>query len=405
MGENRKDRIYKTVMLVFITFFITFTLACILMYNRFSSDGNLKYIMLSGDKGDVATEIEKIQAVVERKYLDLDKVDKDDLIDGAVKGYIKALGDEYASYMTDEEWKTYQEEALGNYQGVGLYLTITTDTNEIIVMSPITESAADKAGIKSGDIITKVNGVAYNGDQLEEAANAMQGPVGESVKVEIKRGKEIKEFEITRELVRMAPITTQMLEKNIGYMQMTNFDEGIGADFVSKYNKLKDDGAKAIILDLRFNGGGYISGARDILDALLPKDSVLFVTKGTSGEIVEKAETTDMLENLPMVVLQNNYSASASEILTGALKDYKRATIVGTTSYGKGVLQSVFMLDGAALKLTTDEFFTASRNKIQGVGIQPDHVVEIDKSIVDSFTIPRDKDKQLDKAIELLSKK
>jgi len=403
MEENRKDRIYRTIMLVFITFFITFTLACVLMYNRFSSDNGI--IMLSGNNGTVSSEIEKIEAVIEQKYLNSEIVDKDELVNGALKGYIKALGDEYSSYMTEEEWKTYQEEALGNYQGVGLYLTITQDTNEIIVMSPITESAADKAGIKSGDIITKVNGVAYNGDQLDAAAEAMQGPVGESVKVEIRRGKDIKEFEIVRELVRMAPITTQMLEDNIGYMQMTNFDEGIGADFVAKYNKLKDEGAKSIILDVRFNGGGYLNGVKDVLDALLPKDSVLFATSGTSGEIVEKAETSDMLEELPMVVLQNKYSASSTEILSGALKDYKRATIVGTNSYGKGVLQSVFMIDGAALKLTTDEFFTASRNKIQGVGIQPDYVVEIDKSIEETFAIPRDKDKQLDKAIELLNKK
>jgi len=402
MEENRKDRIYKTVMLVFITFFITFTLSCVLMYNRFSGD-NDKYIMLSGGNSKVASEIEKIKAVIDQKYLNSKNLNEEDLIDGAIKGYVNALGDQYASYMTDDEWKSYQEEALGNYQGIGLYLTITEDTNEIIVMAPITESAADKAGIKSGDIITKVDGVEYTGEQLDIAADAMKGEVGGKVNVEVKRGEETLTFEVTRELVRMAPILTEMLENNIGYMQMTNFDEGIGEDFINKYNQLKKDGATSIILDVRFNGGGYISGAKDILSALLPKDSVLFITKGTSGENIEKAQSNEMLEELPMVVLQNKYSASSTEILTGALKDYGRATIVGTKSYGKGVLQSVYMIDDAALKITTDEFFTAKKNKIQGVGIEPDYVVEIDKSVESTFSIPREKDKQLDKAIEILS--
>jgi len=404
MEENRKDRIYKTVMLVFITFFITFTLASILMYNRLS--GNDNFIMLSGNKGDsVSSEIEKIRAIIDQKYLNLEEINEEALIDGAVKGYVDALGDQYGSYMTDDEWEMFQEEALGNYQGIGLYLTIDEENNEIIVMAPITESAADKAGIKSGDIIKKVNGIEYTGEQLEEAANAMKGEIGGKVKIELKRGEETLTIEVTREMVRMTPILTSMYENNIGYMQMTNFDERIGEDFVNKYNQLKKDGATSIILDVRFNGGGYIEGAKDILDALLPKDSVLFITSGTSGEIVEKAETKEILEELPMVVLQNEYSASATEILTGTLKEYGRATIVGDVSYGKGVLQSVYMVDGAALKLTTDEFFTAKRNRIQEVGIQPDYVVEIDKEIVDSFSIPRDKDKQLDKAIELLSKK
>ena len=186
-------------------------------------------------------------------------------------------------------------------------------------------------------------------------------------------------------------------------MQLLTFDEGITGDFITKCNTLKEQGATSIILDVRFNGGGYIDGAIGILDSLLPKDSTVLITNSkANGENIRKTENGQQID-LPIVVLQNQYSASSTEILTGALKDYKRATIVGTTSYGKGVMQSVYRIDGAALKVTTDEFFTPNRNKIHEIGIEPDYVVEVEQEYVDSFSIPRDKDTQLDKAIELLS--
>ena len=186
-------------------------------------------------------------------------------------------------------------------------------------------------------------------------------------------------------------------------MNMVTFDEGIAEDFINKCQMLKNQGATSIILDVRFNGGGYIEGAIGILDSLLPKDTTVLITNSkANGEHIRKTQNEQQID-LPIVVLQNQYSASSTEILTGALKDNKRATIVGTTSYGKGVLQSVYRIDGAALKITTDEFFTPNRNTIQGVGIEPDYVVEVEEEYVESFNIPRDKDTQLDKAIELLT--
>lgn len=404
MEENRKDRIYKNIMLVLIVAFITFTLTALLMYNTFTKAGNIKFLTLSGtDNTDLDTAIKKVRAVIDQTYINADEINEEDLVEYAVKGYVAGLKDPYTEYMTSTEWTEYQEEAIGNYQGIGVYLTITEDTNEIVVIAPLEESVAEKAGIQSGDIITKVNGVEYTGDQLDEASEALHGAEGEKVQVEVRRGEEILNFDITRETVRMSPIEIEMLENNIGYMEFITFDDGIVEDFINKYNKLKEQGATSLIIDVRFNGGGYIEGAIGILDALLPKDSIAVITNSkANGEHIRKTQSGQQID-LPIVILQNEYSASATEILTGALKDHKRATIVGTTSYGKGVLQSVYRIDGAALKITTDEFFTPNRNTIHEVGIEPDYVVEVEQEYVDSFSIPRDKDTQLQKAIELLS--
>lgn len=404
MEDNKKSRVYKTIMLVLVVVFITFTLTTVLMYNAFTQNGNIKYLFLSNnDNTDLDTAIQKVRAVIDRTYINADEINEDELVEYAVKGYVAGLGDEYTEYMTPDEWEEYQETAIGNYEGIGVYLTVTQDTNEIIVIAPLEESVAEKAGIQSGDIITKIDGVEYTGDQLEAATEVLHGQPGESVQLEVKRGEEILNFNITREVVRTSPIKIEMLENNIGYMQLLTFDEGITEDFISKCNTLKEQGATSIILDVRFNGGGYIDGAIGILDALLPKDSVVLITNSKAhGENTRVTENGQQID-LPIVVLQNQYSASSTEILTGALKDYKRATIVGTTSYGKGVLQSVYMIDDAALKITTDEFFTPNRNTIQGVGIEPDYVVEVEEEYVNSFNIPRDKDTQLDKAIELLT--
>lgn len=407
MENNKRERIYKIIMLIVIIAFITFILTSCLMYKHFSKNGNIKYIMLPGSSEASALDVavNKVRSVLDQTYIDAENIDENKLVESAVKGYVEGLEDPYTSYMTSEEWVEYQESAIGNYQGIGVYLSVTKDTNEIIVVSAIAESAAEKAGLQSGDIIVRVNGIEYNGEQLDEATAQLKGEVGENVQVEIRRGEEVLTFDIKREVVRVSPIYIEMLENNIGYMQMLTFDGGMAEDFVAKYNELKDKGAISIILDVRFNGGGYIDGALGILDSLLPKDSTLLITNSKShGEVVKVSENDPIDIDMPIVVLQNEYSASSTEILTGALKDHKRATIVGTTSYGKGVLQTVYMVDDAALKVTTDEFFTPNRNKIHEVGIEPDYVVEVEKEYVESFNIPREKDTQLDKAIELLSK-
>lgn len=403
MEDNKADRIFKKIMLILVVATITFIGTFFLMNNTLFKSKNIKYIMLPNSSNDeLEIAIQKVRAVIDQTYINTDEIDEKKLIDGAVKGYIEALGDDYTEYMTEDEWQEYQESAIGNYEGIGVYVSVIKDTNELVVISPVRESVSDKAGIKSGDIITKVDGIEYKGDQLDEAVAKLHGEVGEHVKVEVKRGEEILEFDIIREVVRTSPISTEMLEDNIGYMQLLTFDSGIADDFVEKCNKLKSEGAKSIILDVRFNGGGYISGALDILDTLIDKDKVLLITNSkANGEVVKKSEN-DAIIDLPLVVLQNKYSASATEILSGALKEHNRAKIVGTTSYGKGVLQNVYMVDNAALKVTTDEFFTPNRNQIHHKGIEADYVVDVEKEYVDRFSIPRDKDTQLDKAIEIL---
>ena len=247
MEENRKEKIYKIIMLVLVVAFITFTLTSILVYNLFSNNGNIKFLMLpSGDNTDLDVAIQKVRSVIDKTYINADEINEEDLIEYAVKGYVAGLKDPYTEYMTSTEWEEYQEDSIGNYQGIGVYLTVTTDTNEIIVVAPIEESVAEKAGIQSGDIIKKINDVEYTGEQLDEATAALHGEIGEKIALEVKRGEEILNFDLTREVVRTSPIEIEMLENNIGYMNMVTFDEGIAEDFINKCQMLKNQGATYI---------------------------------------------------------------------------------------------------------------------------------------------------------------
>jgi len=407
MEISKKERIYRIIMLIVMVAFITFIITILFMYDSFSKAGNIKYVMLPGSSAtsDLELAIQKVRSVLDQTYINADNIDENKVIEGAVRGYVEGLEDEYTSYMSATEWTDYKESVIGNYQGIGVYLSALKDTNEIVVLSTIPESPAEKAGIKSGDIINKVNGIEYNGDTMDEATKQMKEQLGKSVQLEIKRGKEVLNVDINTEVVRVSPITIEVLENNIGYMRMLTFDEGLAEDFISKYNQLISEGATSIILDVRFNGGGYIDSVIGILEKILPKDSTLMITNSKShGEVVKKSNGVPIVESdIPIVILQNGYSASSTEILIGALKDHKRAITVGTKSYGKGVLQNVYMIDGAALKVTTDEFFTPNRNEINKVGIEPDYLVEVKEEYASTLNIPREEDAQLNKAIELLS--
>lgn len=341
----------------------------------------------------ISTNIKTFRQMIDRFYIG--EVDEKNMLEETLKGYVNGLGDEYSSYMTADEWEEFQSDALGNYVGIGIYMS--TDKNgNVVIVSPIKGTPAEAAGLKSEDIIVEVDGETVIGEDIETVSSKIKGEPGSKVKLTVVRGEEYKEFEVERKEIKVYHVESQMLENNIGYLELITFDEGCAEEFKKAYEELKSKGAKKLIIDLRFNTGGLVDEALEILNMIVPKDENVLITVDSKGnKEYTKAMGEDIIDE-EIVVLVNEYSASASEIMVGALKDHKLAQVVGTKTYGKGVIQNVYMLnDGSALKLTVNEYYTPNETKINKVGIEPDIVVEIKEDDKE--------DMQLKKAVELLS--
>lgn len=404
----KRQRFYKTVMLIILTVFLTFIFTTIYITNKYSlGDGNQTISSLFGTSSSsddkITKSLKNIKSLLNKYYLN--DIDEDKAIDGAIEGYVAALGDKYTEYIPKDEMEEYTQNLMGNYVGIGIYMAKNTKDNTIVVISPIKYSPAEEAGILPGDIIKKIDGTEYNGDSMDAAANNIKGVEGSTVKLEIQRGQEIKTFEITRKKITTNPVVAEKLENNIGYLEVSSFDENTAENFKAKYEELKSQGITSLIIDLRNNGGGLVEEALKIADYIVPKDKELLVTiDKDKKEKVEKSKE-DVLIDMPIVVLVNKNSASSSEILAGALKDLNEATIVGNTTYGKGVIQQLLQLrDGAGLKVTVEEYYTPNRTKINGVGIEPNEKVDLPESVENPLSVERKDDTQLQKAMEILNK-
>lgn len=391
MNKEKTQRIYKIIMLIALVAFITFIITTVFLYN--TNLGNTKYVLVSNNDNTIAGELARFRTIIDEYYLG--EVDENKLKESAIKGYVEGLGDEYSEYITKEEYEEYEINIMGNYVGIGIYMSAYKDSDEIVVLSTIEDSPAESAGILTGDIILKVDGIEYDGEHLDEASAAIKGEEGTKVKIEIKRNEQIMELEIERKKVIVNPVKSEVKENNIGYIKLTSFDEETSKIFKEKYEELQKQNIQSLIIDLRDNGGGIVQEALTIADYMLEKDSKMLITVNKKeNEVIETAKT-DPIITIPVVLLVNENSASASEILAGALKDNNRAKIVGTKTYGKGVIQELLRLkDGSAIKLTTEEYYTPNRTKINKVGIEPDELVENKK---DEQT-----DLQLQKAIEMV---
>lgn len=402
MEEKKRFKIYKIVMLVILVAFITFLFTTIGMYQYFTKSGSgQKIISTSSENQDIASELSKYKKIIDKYFLG--NVDEEKLKEGAIKGYIEGLDDQYTEYISKDDMKDYLEDTTGNFVGIGIYMTKDTNANKIMVLSPIKGSPAEKAGILPGDYIISVDGVTYTADDMSVAANKIKGEVGSSVKIEILRNSETKTFEIKRENIKVNPVEGKVLENNIGYIEFSSFDEGTADDFKAKYEELAKKGIKSLVIDLRNNGGGIVSEALQIADYILDKDDVvLYEVDKNNKEEIEKSENTPII-NMPIVLLTNGNTASSSEILAGALKDHGKAKIVGTKTYGKGVIQQLLTLpDGSGLKITSEEYLTPNKTKINKIGIEPDEKVELPDSVKNVLTVEQKDDTQLQKAIEIL---
>lgn len=389
MDRKKIKNVYKIVMLIILVAFITFIITSV----YFENNKETKYVLVSNKDDGLDGMISKFRTIIDKYYLG--EIDEEKIKESTLKGYVEGLGDEYSEYIPKSDYDNFMTNIDGNYVGIGIYMAVYKDSDEIVVLSPIEDSPAEAAGIITGDIILKVNGVEYTGEQLDEASNAIKGEEGTKVKLEIKRNEEIIELEVERKKVVVNPVKSEIKEGNVGYIKLTSFDSQTSQEFKNRYEELIAKNIKSLIIDLRDNGGGIVQEALTIADYLLPKESKLLITVNKKEkEVIEKAKMEPIV-NVPVIVLVNENSASATEILTGALKDNGRAEIVGMTTFGKGVIQEVLtMTDGSALKLTTEEYYTPNRNKINKVGISPD--VEVQNSDETG------KDLQLEKALELL---
>lgn len=402
MDSDKKQNIYKIIMLVVIVAVITFITTTLFMSQYI--EGNVRYIPTAYSDGGISSSIASFRKIIDQKFLG--EIDEEKVKQEAIRGYVKGLDDPYTEYMTKEEMEEFTSDVMGNFTGIGIYLTKDTEKNAVIVISPIKDTPAHKAGILPGDIITKVDGVSYTGEQLTEASNKIKGEVGSKVTLEVLRDNKTLTFEITRENIKINHVESKVLENSIGYIEFNSFDDGCSKEFKNKLEELKKQNIKSLIIDIRSNGGGLVDEALDIADYIVEKDKTLLITVDKNqNEEITKAKI-DPIIDVPVVLLMNGTSASASEILAGALKDNGKVTIVGEKSYGKGVIQELLTLkDGSGLKITTNEYYTPNRNKINKVGITPDIEVVLSDELKEKLILEEKEDTQLQKAIEILKKK
>ncbi len=398
MNERKAklQRIYKIIMLLILTIVITFTVTTLFIYKEIKNMYTSEILgdNVSSDEIGLLKTLENFKSILEAKYIG--EINEEDLIEGALKGYVAGLGDPYTEYLGKSEMEDFNEETSSQYVGIGVY--VSNINNQIYVAGVMEGSPAEEAGIKAEDIIKKIDGVEYKGEELEKATAVLKDEEGTTVNITIERDGEELNVQVTRKKIKVEHVSSEMLENDIAYLQIDSFDSGVASSFKEKALDLINKGAKKIIIDLRNNGGGIVSEATDIADLFVEKDKTILITKGKgeNDEKLTKAKIDPVIKDIPLVILVNENTASASEILAGALKELYGAKIVGKTTYGKGVIQTVYTLsDGSGLKITTDEYYTPNHNQINKVGIKPDYEVDLT-----SYT----EDTQLNKAIEVLNK-
>ena len=334
----------------------------------------------------------------------VEDVNESKMIDSAINGVLQSL-DPYSAYMSPDLFKEMQTDTQGEFGGLGI--EIGMEAGVVKVIAPIDDTPASKAGIKAGDYIVKINNQQVQGKSLMEAVKLMRGPVGTSITLTIRR-KNVKkslEFKITRKIIEIKSVSSEILgtEKNLGYIRLKSFNDNSDKQFLNTVKKFeKNFKIEGYILDLRNNPGGLLSKAINITDYFLDEGEIVS-TKGRQISETRKffAKKGDTIKGKPIIVLINNGSASASEIFAGALKDHKRAIILGENSYGKGSVQSIVPLrNGGGIRLTISKYYLPSGDSISEVGVTPDIVVE---EIGDDFKINSENDNQLNYALKLFN--
>ncbi|MBQ8618713.1 MAG: S41 family peptidase [Clostridia bacterium] len=362
-------------------------------------------VTISREEYNRFRQYEKLDALLQLVQMYYyEDVDTDEMLESAAYGLVAGIGDVYSTYYSKEDMEAFNEEAEGEYAGIGCQL-LADPTDQLITITRVFKgSPAEEIGMRTGDKIVYVNDVYYSAYEMDAAVDVMRGTPGESVKVTVMRGLETIDFDITRKVVNINYVEHQILDGNIGYVMVYDFLGDAVEGFKAALESFEAAGVCAMIIDLRNNGGGLLDASVAMADMILPEGTVVSMRDKAGNEEVFAIDNA--YYDVPMVVLVNEYSASASEILAGAIRDTGAGTLVGMTTFGKGVVQSVVDFpDGSGLKVTTARYYTPSGECIHEIGIAPHVPIELDEEAVTRYGInnlPHEQDAQLQKAIELI---
>lgn len=412
-NKNPKGKIYKKPLIIvgIVLIFLLSNFTFFYMGNALAFNG----FTLRSVSEDVAKDVSDVKDV--KKYELLfqvrdalltkydGEIDDNDLLEAAIKGMTQSLNDPYTVFMNSDEYTSFVEQSEGHFVGIGAQLGIKDD--KVTVVAPLEGSPAEKAGLKAGDVILKVDGTEITEPNVEKAISMIKGEQGEPVTLTVSReGAEYQDITIIRDVVKVVSVKGELIDGNIGYIQMSSFDEDVAENFKEKIVELKNQGMKGMILDLRGNPGGYLTEAVKVASQFIPKGEIVTYTIDKYGNKQESKSVGGEAEGMPLVVLIDGGSASASEVVTGALRDYEAGTIVGTTSFGKGVVQQLIEFgDGSGgLKVTTSKYYTPNGENIHKIGIKPDIEVEIPDEISQQ-EYDRSIDPQFNKALEVIKEK
>ena len=405
------NNVVKTILTIICTAVVTVILTVLIIYGGnkdsafvsfFRGDETENIVGAGLESSTLSQKLHLIRNKIDSEYIGT--IDENQMAEYTIKGYVAGLGDKYSAYYTKEEMTDLMEDTNGNFVGIGVYLILDEEKNLVKIYGVIPNSPAEEAGVQAGDYITSVNGTNLDGSQLDKIADDLRGEEGSKVSFKVLRGTETIEFNVRRRKVEIIHVSGQVVEGNIGYIVVDSYDGKVAEQFETEYDKLASQGIKALIVDIRNNGGGLVDQSTKMADYFLDKGTNILIEKNNKDqETVTKAKTNKKI-TMPTVVLVNGYSASASEIFSAALKEKAdNVTIVGSKTYGKGVIQGIYNLtDGSGLKLTIEEYFTPDHNSINKVGVEPDVVVD---DYQYTSKLDTEKDTQYKKAVEILKEK
>lgn len=398
MKQKQKNNFWKGALCGALAMLVV----CLIIGGTILLSSLINRSLIGGDDEGIVTsktlrKLTAIQQLIDRYYLYSDEVNEQSLQDYLVKGYVGGLQEPYSVYYDEAETTALFESTSGTFGGIGVAIMQDTSSGLVTFTKIYKDCPGEKAGFKEGDIVYKVNGTDVTGQDLDTIVSQIRGELGTEVEITVIRDGEEYTGKATRALIENDTVEFELKKDDVGYIQVTGFEDVTTKQFEEALDGLNKQGMRGLIVDLRSNPGGNLSTVVDMVDMILSEGTIVSIKdKNGKGEVYTAKKDNKL--NVPLVVLINGYSASASEIFAGAVKDHKLGTLVGTTTYGKGIVQNIFDLqDGTSLKITSSEYFTPNGTNIHGVGVAPD--VEIEYEYDENNP---DKDNQLEKAIEVL---
>ena len=403
-NNNKSDKGYLkgliTGLLFAVVLVVVFAVAWVLKLNKYVlnyyglslSEVKSKQVKLNSD--DFDTKMNKLASYIETFYLD--DVSEEDMAEGAFKGVVAALGDPYSEYYTEEEYESLMESTSGEYNGIGVSISQKEENGEITIATVFDDTPAKEAGIQEGDVIVAVDGNDMTGKSSQDVVSMIKGKTDGTVTITVMRNGEKLDIQVEIRKVERPTVANHMMDGNIGYIKLGEFDGVSTSQFSEALNELKDQGMEKLVIDIRDNPGGRLDVVCDLLDLFVDKDKLIVYTKDKNGNKQEEYTRYDAsVKDIPISIIVNGNSASAAEVFTGVMQDYGLAKIVGTQTFGKGIVQKILdMGDGSAVKLTVSKYYLPNDENIHGQGITPDYVIDADENT--------EEDVQMNKAVEVL---